>query len=152
MKLEELQAAAMAANEEAERQNSILRQLESEIECDATNLSCSDYMLLQARCTQQERRVEAAIRKACEKQAALDEARSAEAAKLQREMAQRAYDDTLTRSNETQAAITSKRATVQQIQIELQQLQSKSWMLLAELDRAKTVLQGLPNQTKEVIA
>jgi hypothetical protein len=140
-KVEELTAASMLADEEAERQSAIFRQLESELECDGMSLSSSDYIQLQARCSQQERRVEAAIRKACEKQAALDEARSLESARLAREMAQNNYDARLAELRQTQAEILSKRQALAQLQNELPGLEQRASSLLFSLDQAKTALQ-----------
>jgi hypothetical protein len=151
MKLEELQSASMAADQEADRQSGILRQLESELDCDGTNLSSSEYMQLEARCAQQSRRLEIAIRTASERRTVLDEARSAEAAKLQREMAQRRYDDQLNAFNVASATLATKRQELSQLRMELPVLEQNFSRALFSLDQARTELQRLPSATKEVV-
>lgn len=142
-KLEELTAASLEADQEMERQKDLLRRLEAELQENGPALSCRDYGDLRSNIAQQAQRVEVAIRTAREKQDALDEARSAEVAKLQREAAQRTVDATLNRLNDTRAALESKRAELNKIQNELPALASLQSSLLADLDRARTQLQRL---------
>ncbi len=142
-KLEELTAASLEADRELEQQKELLRRLETELQENGPALSCRDYGDLRSNIAQQTQRVEVASRAAREKQDALDEARSAEVAKLQREAAQRTVDTTLSRLNETRAALESKRAELNKIQNELPALARQQSFLLAELDRARTQLQQL---------
>ena len=136
-RLEELSTLAAVASQEAERQSSILREFETDLRLRGSAMNCREYADTRARIEQQTRRVETATAKARDCQAALDSVRSAEAAKLQREVAEHAVDTTLGRLRETQAAISAKRTEAQRIAEELPQLAHKASQLMAELSAKK---------------
>jgi len=140
-KMEELAAQAAVANQEAEKQNVILRQLENELEQNAETLDSRSYSDLKAKVELAEMRAASAFARAREKQAALDEARTAEAAKLQREAAQRAYDSKLAELNTTRAQIATKRQAIRDLQNELPTLASRQNILLMEIDKVRSALQ-----------
>jgi chromosome segregation ATPase len=141
--IETLQAASLLANAEAEKQQDLLRKLERELEETGTQLSFSDYGTLTAQIAQQERRADAAGHKAAEKQAAIDELRERESAKLARDVASRALADVEARLRATQAEITSKREALSQLQNELPLIAQRSSMLMSELSAKRDDLQRL---------
>ncbi|MGA2978048.1 MAG: hypothetical protein ABSD76_00525 [Terriglobales bacterium] len=141
MDFEKVQVASLEAADEAEKQNSILRQLERELERDTTSLSCADYMSLQARTAQQRERARLATEKAQKLEREVDTLRSREAARMQRETAQRDYDSKMAALNATRAEIESKQRAIRDLQGELPIIQQRQNVLLFELDRAKTALQ-----------
>lgn len=141
--IEELQAASTEADQELSRQTALLRGLRLELERTGETLPSREYSELSARIEQAELRMDKASRKAREKQAALDDARSAEAAKLRRETAQREYDSKLNALNATRAEIASKQQAIRDLQNEIPRLAGYQSVLLAELDRAKTALQHM---------
>ncbi len=143
MDFEKLQVASLEADDEAEKHNSILRQLERELERDTTSLSCPDYMSLQARTAQQRERARLATEKAQKFEREVDALRSREAARMQHELAQRAVDDTLNELNATRAELETKRKSLAQIQNELPGLEHQASILMYELSAKRDALQRL---------
>ncbi len=143
MDFEQKQIAAMEAADDAEKQKSVLRQLEHELERDTTSLSCSDYMTLQARCSQQRERVRIATEKAQRFQREADDLRDRETARMQHDQAQRAYDGKLAELNTTRAEIAAKQQAIRDLQNQIQAHASRQTVLLYELDQARTALARL---------
>ena len=142
-KLEELIAQAALAHEELSKQAALLRGLRLEVERTGETLDTRSYSDLRARIELQEMRTATATRRAREKQTALDEVRSAEVAKLQREAAQRAYDDKLAELNTAHALRATKVEELRRLRNEIPFIEQRASLLLWELDRAKDALRQI---------
>lgn len=141
--IEELQAASTEADQELSRQTTLLRGLRLELERSGEALPSREYSELSARIEQAELRMEKASRKAHGCRDALDAERSAEAAKLRREQAQREYDAKLNAMNAAHAEIEQKQKAIRDLQNELPMVIQRKNSLLYEVDRAKSELQRL---------
>jgi hypothetical protein len=150
MDVERMQAASLEADHEMEGQSTTLNRLRVELERTGETLDARSYSDLRARIELQERRVEIATRKAREKQAALDDARSAEAVKQQREVAQRMLDQRENELRHNLADLASKRETVLQLMRDIPFLEQRHSILLRETDLARQAVQQTEGVTTNV--
>lgn len=139
--MNEIERLAQVAEEELSRQATILRDLRLELERNSEILDARSYSDLRARIELHEMRVETATRKAREKQAALDDARSAEVAKLAHEQAQRNYDGKLAELHQVQTEIETKAQAIRDLNQQMPLLQQKKSQILLYLSKAKDAVQ-----------
>jgi chromosome segregation ATPase len=143
-RIEELTAQAVAAASLAEEQTATLRQLERQLEGDAaTNLTCTEYMALSSRTAQQRQRSRLAEEKSRNLQHEVDVLRECEFRRLEIDQAEKHLKGLQAELTATRAGIEQRRPAILNLQIELSQLETKSSLLLAAIDKARQTLAHL---------
>jgi len=137
VEVERLSTAYISSDAAREREVVQLSRLENELRRTGPELSCNDYMELQARIAQQRQRVEAAEAKAAERRAALDAVRSEAADREQKEIAERRYDMKRTEFERAESALNSHRQQLAALSRALPELEQKFNIALRELADAK---------------
>jgi len=140
-KIEEMQSAATEAEREARHQHEALRALTAEMQLTGPGLSCTAYGNLRASIQQQEQRATAASERAAKLQAEVDVLRDRKNAKLRRDLALKAIEDTECRLREAQTEFNVRHAEFIKIQSELPVIQSKASLLMFELSKLRDDLQ-----------
>ncbi|HLX84839.1 MAG TPA: hypothetical protein VKR59_13130 [Terriglobales bacterium] len=140
MRVEELQTTSSLADQELEKQQATLRKLTLELERVGDSLAPGDYAARRAAISQQESRVSAASRIACNKRMELDAERQREIERLARENAERLYQARLNELRSCDAEIYTTRQTIAELQSRLPVLAQKKNILLYEIDKAKSAL------------
>lgn len=139
--IERWAAQAAVADKELARLQKELARLEHELSTSGENLPCRSYGDLCSTISQLRSRCERQAERCAEFHAQLDESRSSESARQERDLAQRGYDVKLNELREVQALIEVRRAAIAEAQSELPLLSSKASGLLAAIDRAKTAVE-----------
>lgn len=135
--IEKLAGVYLLADAERERQQTTLRQLEHTLSREGSDMNCAHFMELQACIAQQRQRFEAAQAKAASALAALDEARSRETDREQKELTQRRFAMKQAEFQEAEKALNEHRQNIAALSRELPELERRFNLSLRELGELK---------------
>jgi len=141
--IERLVVVCCAADDEYEKQLVLTRQLRTAFERDRLALKPAEFASQKARLDQQEMKFEFARKNCQDKNEQLDILRSAEAARLGRELAEEAVSAKTTEFNEFRTRLLGRRSQLEQLQRELPIEEIRLGRLMRELNDAKNALNAL---------